>query len=269
MSFVSRSESIASKLHLRSISLPALLGLVCIVAVLFVLCLHAVLGIVSGSAFLSDTEGIVVESPDGSLGASNDVEGAENSDVSQEGEIKKGDSQSTSKGDSEESKSAATYLFVDVQGQVKNPGMYRLAEGSRLADAIECAGGFSKKADRTSVNQAALLADGQRIIVAAKSTSADASGSAAGSAAVAGSTSAAGSGPNGSAGASTGGAGKVNINSASASELTSLPGVGDATAAKIVADRDNNGPFKRPEDIKRVSGIGDKKYEAMADMIAV
>ncbi|MFR9170171.1 MAG: ComEA family DNA-binding protein, partial [Gordonibacter urolithinfaciens] len=72
------------------------------------------------------------------------------------------------------------------------------------------------------------------------------------------------------ASAPTGGAsGKVNINTASATQLDTLPGVGASTAEKIVADREANGPFKTVEDLKRVSGIGDKKFAALADAICV
>ena len=61
----------------------------------------------------------------------------------------------------------------------------------------------------------------------------------------------------------------MNINTASADELVVLPGIGDATAEKIVADRKANGPFTSAEDLKRVSGIGDKRYEQLADLICV
>ena len=61
----------------------------------------------------------------------------------------------------------------------------------------------------------------------------------------------------------------MNINTATVEQLDSLPGVGESTAQKIIADREENGPFGSPEDLKRVSGIGDKKYEDLADLITV
>lgn len=64
-------------------------------------------------------------------------------------------------------------------------------------------------------------------------------------------------------------AGKVNINTATAEQLDTLPGIGESTAQKIIADREANGPFSSPEDLKRVSGIGDKKYAELADLITV
>ena len=77
------------------------------------------------------------------------------------------------------------------------------------------------------------------------------------------------SGGSASSGSAGTGGGKVNINTASAEELDVLPGVGPSTAAKIVADREANGPFSTIEDLKRVSGIGDKKYAELADSICV
>ena len=70
-------------------------------------------------------------------------------------------------------------------------------------------------------------------------------------------------------GGAAGVGGKVNINTASAEQLDTLPGVGESTAQKIIADREANGPFSSPEDLKRVSGIGDKKYAELADLITV
>ena len=69
--------------------------------------------------------------------------------------------------------------------------------------------------------------------------------------------------------AESAGSGLVNLNTATAEELESLPGVGPATAKKIIASRESEGPFASPEDITRVSGIGDKKYEAIKDLVCV
>ena len=69
--------------------------------------------------------------------------------------------------------------------------------------------------------------------------------------------------------AADGAGSKVNINRADAAELDTLPGVGPSTAEKIIADREANGPFASVEDLKRVSGIGDKKYEQLAGLICV
>ena len=145
----------------------------------------------------------------------------------------------------------APTIVVHVSGAVAAPGVYELKEGARVADAVELAGGFLEGAAENALNLARVLNDGEQVVVptaeehAAQQSAAEASGGAAGV------------------------GGKVNINTASAEQLDTLPGVGESTAQKIIADREANGPFSSPEDLKRVSGIGDKKYVELADLITV
>lgn len=145
----------------------------------------------------------------------------------------------------------APTIAVHVSGAVAAPGVYELEEGARVADAVEHAGGFLEGAAENALNLARVLNDGEQVVVptaeehAAQQSAAEASGGAAGV------------------------GGKVNINTASAEQLDTLPGVGESTAQKIIADREANGPFSSPEDLKRVSGIGDKKYAELADLITV
>lgn len=145
-------------------------------------------------------------------------------------------------------------LFVHIAGSVKNPGLYELPQGSRVSDAVSAAGGMSEDANTSSVNLARQLTDGEQIIVASNEDilAATETGTSNGS-------------PSGQASSQ----GKVNINTASAEELMTLDGVGEATADKIIAYRQENGPFARIEEIKEVSGIGEKKFEAMKDAITV
>lgn len=150
---------------------------------------------------------------------------------------------------STEEESAAS-IYVHVTGAVVNPGMYELSQGSRVQDAITAAGGFSEDAFDQSINLARELTDGEQIVVgstADQSTTTTESGTQ-------------------SAATATG---KVNINLADAETLMTLDGIGEATAAKIIAYRDANGSFATIEEIKEVSGIGDKKYEAIKDSITV
>lgn len=152
-------------------------------------------------------------------------------------------------GDAQE-EAAVPVIAIHVSGAVLNPGVYELPEGSRANDAIEAAGGASEDAVPDALNLARVLSDGEQIIVPTVEEQERLE-----EAAVAGQTLDAG--------------GKVNINTATVEQLDSLPGVGESTAQKIIADREENGPFGSPEDLKRVSGIGDKKYEDLADLITV
>ena len=143
-------------------------------------------------------------------------------------------------------------VAVHVGGAVANPGVYELEEGSRVLDALQMAGGEVEDASTDSINLARVLNDGEQILVptveeAAASTAAGASGGA------------------GSVSTSS----RININTATAEQLDALPGVGQSTADKIIADREANGPFGTIEDLKRVSGIGDKKFEELSDLICV
>ncbi|WP_418740223.1 helix-hairpin-helix domain-containing protein [Enorma sp.] len=149
-------------------------------------------------------------------------------------------------------------VVVDVGGAVIEPGVVELDAGSRVADAIEAAGGLAIDADCTTLNQAQLLQDGQKVYVpkegVPKEGEIDASG-----ALVDSSTQEAGQA------ATT----LVNINTATLEELDALPGVGPATAQAIIDDREANGPFASEEDIMRVSGIGEKKYEKLKGSICI
>ena len=152
---------------------------------------------------------------------------------------------------------AGPTVFVHVTGAVAAPGLYELSEGARVNEAIDAAGGFAEGADTTVLNLARVLVDGEQVVVPTHAAEGDAV------AAAAGDTSA-GSGVSGSIIA-----GKVNINRADVATLDTLPGVGESTAQKIIADREANGPFASIEDLKRVSGIGEKKFEQLADLICV
>jgi competence protein ComEA len=128
---------------------------------------------------------------------------------------------------------AAKQLVVDVAGAVRRPGLYRLAQGTRIADAIARAGGAVANGDLDLVNLAAPVADGEQVVVPERG-GAGASGAAAAAAPTA----------------------PLDLNSATAEQLDGLPGVGPATAAKIVAFRQAHGPFRSLEELDAVPGIG-------------
>ena len=129
-------------------------------------------------------------------------------------------------------------LVIDVAGAVRRPGLYRLPQGSRIADAVARAGGLTRHADSNLVNLAAPLADGEQVLVAARGVGA-------------------------AAGLPGGGAqsGPVDLNSASAEQLDGLPGIGPVTAQKIVAYRQAHGPFTSLDDLDGISGIGPSRIE--------
>ncbi len=156
----------------------------------------------------------------------------------------------------ESSSTAETKVFVHVTGQVASPGMYELPAGSRVSEAIEAAGGLTEKADDTSINLARQLTDGEQIIVISRQEAGSQTTSTQNKTGT--DYSASNSRPR-----------KININTASADELMELDGVGEATAEKIIAYRQEHGSFSTIEEIKEVSGIGDKKFEAMKDSITV
>lgn len=146
-------------------------------------------------------------------------------------------------------------IVVYVAGAVNRPGVVQLAEGARAKDAVDACGGFLPTADTNGVNLAQKLKDGMQVTVPEKSPQGTAAQGAAG-------------------GAQAGAAkslpeGMVNINTADEKELDKLPGIGPAMAKRIVEYRTENGAFQAPEEIKRVKGIGDAKYEKMKDKIAL
>ena len=153
----------------------------------------------------------------------------------------------------EEKASSSDTVFVDVSGCIKTPGVYELPYGSRIFEAIEKAGGFTKHADRALINQAETITDGMKINVPDKRDSEGGS-----SRAASGSVN----------GASEAGA-LININTAGSEELQQISGIGPVTAEKIIRYREENGAFGSVEDITNVSGIGEKTLEKMKPQITV
>lgn len=145
-------------------------------------------------------------------------------------------------------------LVVHVAGRVVEPGVYELRPGDRIVDALTAAGGAAPDADLDGLNLAATLADGQRVYVPADGE-VDPASVPTGAVASLDETEAA-SGP-------------VDLNSATAEQLETLPGVGPATASAILDDRDRNGPFATVDDLDRVPGIGPAKLEAIREQVTV
>ncbi|MFL5981277.1 MAG: helix-hairpin-helix domain-containing protein [Gaiellaceae bacterium] len=136
-------------------------------------------------------------------------------------------------------------LFVDVEGAVRRPGLYRVAPGSRVADVVRRAGGATPKAQLELVNLAALVADGEQVVVPRRGAAA----------AVAAGGSPAPSGP-------------VHLNSATIEQLDELPGVGPVTAQKIVDFRAAHGGFASVDELDAVPGIGPARMADLRELVA-
>lgn len=143
-------------------------------------------------------------------------------------------------------------VLVHVAGAVANPGVVELTDGARVLDAVARAGGAVDDADLTAVNLARVVVDGEQIVIPrVGEVPPVASGDPAGE-------------------PSTGGAiGLVNINTADAATLETLSGVGPAIANRIVAWRDENGPFRSVDELLAVSGIGEKTLDGFRDQVTV
>lgn len=160
--------------------------------------------------------------------------------------------------DESSAKSSSTAeVYVDVDGAVARPGVYRLKDGARVSQAIDAAGGLTADADVTGLNRASKITDGQKIYVPTV-------GEQQAAAAVGGAESSAATTPG--AGSSSG---LVNINTASAAELQTLSGIGPSMAQSIIDERTKNGAFASVDDLMRVSGIGEKKLAKIKDCICV
>jgi len=142
-------------------------------------------------------------------------------------------------------------FFVDISGEVNKPGVYEVSSNSRVFQIIEMAGGTTKKAALDAVNGAEIINDGQKIIIPSIEEYNDSSDK---------------SEPNAN---SVSSCNKVNINTADATTLQTLTGVGPVTAQKIIDYRNEKGKFKSKEDIKNVSGIGDKTYAKMETELTI
>lgn len=235
MAFQDEAFGLRDRLHLGKVKLPVLVGALCVAILVMV-----VVGI--GVAHALSTEGFAVtKAEEGTSAASNASAASESAEAEE-----------------------PARLCVFVSGEVAHPAIYYLDEGARVADAITAAGGFTPGAATDALNLARAVVDGEQIAVPAQNSAATAPSGASAQGSSAGLSA---SGSSGSP--SQAGNGRVNINTADTAMLQTLSGIGEATAKKIVADREANGPYKTIEDLKRVSGIGDKKFESLRDSICV
>ncbi len=145
-------------------------------------------------------------------------------------------------------------IFVQVAGAVRRPGVYEMNQGSRVFQAIEKAGGFAQEADEQAVTLAAEVSDGCRVYVPSEGESTTTSLATVTGVAM---------------GNVSAGGGPVSLNSATVEELDSLPGIGPATAQKIVAYRETKGPFTSVDQLTEVPGIGPSKLEELRPLVGL
>ena len=156
-------------------------------------------------------------------------------------------------------------IIVYVTGEVNNEGVYGLEPNSRISDAIQKAGGLKADADISEINLAYILEDGMKIKIPSKNETKQENVSEDKTTEVISSS----SGVTSNNATSNKKQGKININTATQEELESLPGIGEATALKIIDYRNKSGKFSKIEDIKEVRGIGENKFEKIKDLICV
>jgi competence protein ComEA len=140
-------------------------------------------------------------------------------------------------------------LVVHVVGAVKRPGLYRLADGARIADALRRAGGATRRADLSLVNLAAPVSDGTQVVVPKRAPPVPA-------------------GSSGPAAQDTPATGPVHLNTATVEQLDELPGVGPVTAQKILDYREQHGAFSSVDDLDAIPGIGPARLEQLRELVA-
>ncbi|MBU5595322.1 helix-hairpin-helix domain-containing protein [Amphibacillus sp. MSJ-3] len=136
-------------------------------------------------------------------------------------------------------------VYVDIKGEVHQPGVYLVDPNDRVIDVIESAGGFTDRADENQINLAEKVYDEMVIFVLDQSESEDLTVQ------------------------SDSNHDKIRINQASQTELEQLPGIGEAKALAIIQYREENGPFREAEELKNISGIGEKTFEKLAEYVIV
>ena len=153
-------------------------------------------------------------------------------------------------------------IFVHIAGCVQKEGMLELSSNSRIADAIEKAGGLTQEADLSDINLAYLLEDGMKIYIPNQNERQENNEKTENTAKTENT-------PSMQIQDTSTKQDVININTATQEELDTLPGIGPATAAKIIAYRKEKGKFNNKEEIKEVSGIGEAKYEKIKEYISI
>lgn len=157
---------------------------------------------------------------------------------------------------SSQAETEPAWYYVHICGEVRQPGVYQMEEGQRIYQLVELAGGYTDAAATDFLNMAEPVSDGMKVIVPDRESLLAENSGLYGEAETKGAE-------------SSGNQGKVNINTAGQEELMTLPGIGQARAADIMAYRENQGGFQAIEDIMKVSGIKQTAFEKIKERITV
>ena len=141
----------------------------------------------------------------------------------------------------------AARILVHVTGAVASPGLVELAEGARVSDAVEAAGGFSLGAATDALNLARQVTDGEQLVVPGPGAQS----------------------PGGADAVVVDADGRLDLNRATAEDLEELPGIGPVLASRIVSWRDEHGPFTDPGQLREVPGIGERTFQTLVDLVRV
>ena len=254
-------NSLKAKLVPPDLSRPALFGIAAVIVMVAVFAGVSIFDAATANTYVvgaSDkADSYAGSSPSGSAASGGAVSG----NAAGTGSATANDADGSSASSVQDGASGQTEIYAHVAGCVNEPGIVKLKGEARVADAVEAAGGFSDEALQESVNLARAVSDGEQVIVLSREAAEQ------GQAVPAGQT-AMGTQPD-SPGQAASQSGKVNLNTASEEELQTLNGIGPALAKRIVLDRESNGPFSSVEDLKRVSGIGDKKFQSLSGSVCV
>ncbi len=189
--------------------------------------------------------------------------GEDSADSEQELTNHQADTESALSIEMEDAEISAGKIYVDIGGDIVSPGVYCVDSGTRLFQVIELAGGLKETAAMDTLNQAEPVSDGQKIIIGSLDENSPYY--------IMDTVSGGNRTDNPSAGSTavtmTEDGAVVNVNLATLEDLQLLPGVGPSTAQKILNYRQEHGKFKKPEDLKNISGIGEKIYENLKDFI--
>ncbi len=250
MAFTDSVDNLLVKAHLSQVPRPILVGTLVILIAAVILSLVQVWSLFSPRALDVDTSSSIVYEEHSNSTALPVSGNADDTHATQESSLS----------DAEQTEIyEKSYVYVHVAGAVEHPGVYAVIADGRVKHAVEAAGGLREDAASDAVNLARAIQDGEQVYIPTYDEvhtsqvqySADQSWNPLAS------------------DLSSDVSQKININTANAQELESLPGVGPSTAKKILADRQSNGLFSSPQDIMRVSGIGEKKYEELESYICV